>query len=122
MYSDAYITLSGNVTRNPWMSKANETDVCIFPMSVRTGKRDENGNFKRDYYKISVFDPRTIEYVMKEIVSGTKVRLCGFQTLNSYVSDKDGLPHAVSLVTAVDVKRDARAKTEEPATDEEPKG
>ena len=127
MYSDAFIGLSGRVTRDPWMSKAKETPVCIFPLSVRTGKRDENGHFKTDYYKISVFDASTIEYTMKEIKTGARVRVCGFQTLSAYTSEKDNLAHPVGLVTAADVKLDARPRPEEPEDqtepeEEEPKG
>ncbi len=114
MYSDSYITLSGNVTRDPWMSKANETPVCIFSMAVRTGKRDETGRFKTDYYKISIFDARTIEYVMKEIKTGARVRACGFLTMSAYSAEKDHVieAHPVGLVTAADIKLDARPRTE----------
>jgi len=113
MYADAYIELFGNVTRPPEISQAGESRVCSFSVAVSTGKRDDEQRFVSDFYRISVFGEDSIEYVMKNIAVGVRIRVVGSLMMKAYVSKKTGLPCADPRVTAFDIKIVSRPKPKE---------
>lgn len=110
MYSAAYTTLVGNVTRPPEVTQAGASRVCSFSIAVSTGKRDENERFISDFYRISVFGDETIQYVLDNVTVGARIRVIGALTMKAYVSKKTGEAVPDPRVTAFDLEIIARPK------------
>ena len=109
MYSDAHLTLTGNLTREPELKMVGTSKVCSFSIAVNSGKKDEEGKSIPNYYNISAWGV-TADYLMEKLTTGTQVEVVGDLVTSAYISKKDGLPKADCRVTAFDVKPRARLK------------
>lgn len=123
MYSAAYITLVGNVTRPPEVTQAGASRVCSFSVAVSTGKRDENERFISDFYRVSVFGDETIQYVLDNVMVGARVRVIGAQIMKAFISKKTGEAVPDPRITAFDLEIIARPKPKDETEDrDETKG
>lgn len=117
MYSAAYITLVGNVTRPPEVTQAGASRVCSFSVAVSTGKRDENERFISDFYRVSVFGDETIQYVLDNVMVGARVRVIGAQIMKAFISKKMGEAVPDPRVTAFDLEIIARPRPKDETED-----
>ena len=108
MYADSTVTIIGNLTRDPEVTEVNGNRVMSFSVAVNTGKRNEDGTFGADFYRVSSWN--SIDYLSEKLATGTQVIVTGSQTLGAYTSKKDNLPHPDARITAFDVKVKARPK------------
>lgn len=112
MYSDAYVTLTGNLVRDPELKTVNENNVCSFVIAVNTGKKDVSvpgQPYIANYYNCSAWGD-TGAYLMEKIEKGTQVKVLGDLRVDAYLSPRDKTPHPNLRVTALDVKILARGK------------
>ena len=80
MYSDAYVTLTGNLVRDPELKTVNEKNVCSFVIAVNTGKKNISAPgqpYIANYYNCSAWGD-TGAYLMEKIEKGTQVKMFRF--------------------------------------------
>ena len=81
MFAAAKINLNGNLTHEPEVADVNGKQVCSFSIAVNTGKRNEDGTFIVDYYRISSWN--SVDYLMNQLTTGTNVDVCGSAVLGA---------------------------------------
>lgn len=108
--SKQYITISGNVGKDPQTSDTRAGQVVRFSVAQRTGYGDQDTR----WYNVAVFNAGLIAGILQNVRKGTRVVVEGFAEENQYngqsqwqiVGDRVGLLNAF-----VPTKRGAPAAT-----------
>lgn len=107
--NNAKVTLLGNLTKDPTMTKVGENNVCNFMIGVSTSQKDSEGNFKSNFYNIAVWG-RQAEQMMNRLQKGSQVFVVGDLSADTYVSNADKKSYPDLKVVASDVRALARLK------------
>lgn len=74
--NNAFVTLDGNLTRDPEMRQVGIYNVCNYTVAVNTDTKKEDGTYGTNYYDCSTWGS-TGEYVFSKIKKGTEVTVVG---------------------------------------------
>jgi len=94
------IILSGRLTKEPELKQTQSgQSITSFSIAVNTGKKDEQGNYKSDFFSCIAWG-RTGEFVCQYFQKGSPIEIDGQMHNNNY-TDKNGVKH-YSMVVNVD--------------------
>lgn len=97
------LTIIGNLTRDPESKTTqNGKTVCNFTLAVNRRDKDENGNYKADFFRIAAWG-QLGENCQKYLTKGRKVCVVGTVSVHAY-TDKDGNPAGSLEVFAQEVE------------------
>lgn len=108
----AFVTITGNLTRDPEMTTIGSQQACRFSVGVRTRtKNKEDGGYKSNFYECTFFGKQA-EYFFARAQKGTAVTVFGDLTVDAYLSNGEPRPGIRLTVTAAE----CQAKMKDPST------
>lgn len=115
MANNAKIDIVGNVTRDPITRKVGNSNVTSFTVAVNTSSKGPDGNYKTNFYDVSVWGNQG-EYITQKLQKGSQVWVVGDFVQDEYVGT-DQKNHIALRIRAFDVRGLSRLKesTETPA-------
>ncbi len=93
------VTLIGNMGDAPeYREFSNGKGVANFSLATSRGYKDKDGQWQdvTEWHKVSVYDPKIIEWLQKSAIKGTRVWVRGELKTRSY--EKDGGKHYVTEI------------------------
>lgn len=86
--NNAFVTLDGNLTRDPELRPVGVNNVCNYTVAVNTDTKNEDGTYGTNYYDCSTWG-KTGEYIFSKLQKGTEVTVYGeLEAIEK--PDKDG--------------------------------
>lgn len=79
------IFIVGNVSTDPVQSQAGGRNVVNCNVAVNNRRREDPA----DFFRLSIWSPQTMDFVLKYIKKGDKVAVAGDFSMNTYV-DRNG--------------------------------
>lgn len=74
--NNAFITIEGNITKDPVMRTVGATSVCNFDVAVNTNSKDENGEYRTNFYECSIWGKEG-EFAFTKLQKGTEITIRG---------------------------------------------
>ena len=88
----AFVTIVGNLTRDPVMEVVGGQNACRFSVGARTRtKNKEDGTYKSNFYECTFFGKQG-EYFFARAQKGTSVTVMGDLTVDAYLSNGEARP------------------------------
>lgn len=87
----AFMTIVGNLTRDPEMKTLGGQQACVFSVAARTRTKGEDGAYKSNFYDCTFFG-KMGEYFMSRAQKGTAVTVMGDLTADAYLSNDEARP------------------------------
>ena len=94
--------LIGNLTADPQSKTVGEHTVCNFTIAVSSRRKDQNGQYLADFFRIDAWD-KLGESCQKYLTKGRKVCVIGPVSCRAYTA-QDGSARASMEVRANDVE------------------
>ena len=67
----AFVTITGNLTRDPEMTTIGSQQACRFSVGVRTRtKNKEDGGYKSNFYECTFFGKQAEYFTPKKVTGG----------------------------------------------------
>lgn len=74
--NNAFITIDGNLTRDPEIRQVGVSNVCNYTVAVNTDTKKEDGTYGTNYYDCSTWG-NSGDYIFSKIKKGTEVTVHG---------------------------------------------
>lgn len=104
MASDAFVTLTGTVVKEPKTSIYNNTTILTLSVAVQTTKKQKDSKYyESDLYQVTLWGKKG-ETLVGRIQVKTKVLVTGTLMLSEPWKDRNGKEHQSLSVTADNVK------------------
>lgn len=73
---NAFIMIEGNIANEPTLRTVGTSNVCNFNVAVNTSSKDENGNYRTNFYECSIWGKEG-EFAFTKIQKGTEITIRG---------------------------------------------
>lgn len=74
--NNAFITIDGNLTRDPEIRQVGVHNVCNYTVAVNTDTKNEDGTYGTNYFDCSTWG-NSGDYIFSKIKKGTEVTVHG---------------------------------------------
>ena len=74
--NNAFITIEGNLTKDPVLRAVGTSTVCNFDVAVNTNSKDENGEYRTNFYECSIWGKEG-EFAFTKLQKGTEITIRG---------------------------------------------
>lgn len=80
------VTLFGHLGSDPEMKQVNNTDLATASVAVRHDRKDRDGNYKTDWYRLNVWGGQA-NFFASNFIKGSRIMATGTLEINSYTTN-----------------------------------